>query len=247
MKRISLPIWITIIILGGLLLSTVLAQTGIYTISAWVVAGGGSSSAGGAYNLDGTIGQAAAGRVSSGIYTLDSGYWALDESTPSALNSRVYLPLANRGLPPTITPTPKATLTPTPTPTESPPVTLLCNDPKGNEGENAAKPFTNIGQACIGSFNNPANDVDDWYEVNLAVGQTITVDLTSIPAGDNYDVYLYIRGNEGSPVKQSTNTGSANETFTYQVPTASRYYVRVYDKTPTTVSAKTYVLKVSVQ
>ena len=41
MKRLSIPIWVTSIILGGLLLSIVLAQTGGYTISAFVVAGGG--------------------------------------------------------------------------------------------------------------------------------------------------------------------------------------------------------------
>jgi hypothetical protein len=93
---------------------------------------------------------------------------------------------------------------------------------------------------------NPSDDVDDWYEVNLDAGRTITVNLSSIPAGDNYDVYLYIRGNQGTPVQLSVNPGSANERFTYPVPTTSRYYVRVYDKSPTTASAKTYILKVNI-
>jgi Bacterial pre-peptidase C-terminal domain len=244
MKRLSLPIWVIIIILGGLLLSTVLAQTGGYTISAFVVAGGGgSSSAGSAYDLDGTIGQTFTSRISGGSFTLDTGYWALEDVAAAPEISRVYIPQISRSKPPPPTATPK----PQPTPTKTPIVTLPCNDVVDNEGENAAAPFTNFGQACIGSFNNPAGDIDDWYEVNLAVGQTITVDLTVIPAGDNYDVYLYIRGNEGAPVAQPINHGTPTESFTYQAPTASRYYIRVYDKTAASVSAKTYVLKASIQ
>lgn len=249
MKRIPLPLWVTIAILSGLLLTSVVAQPGAYNISAWVVAGGGGDSTGGAYGLNGTIGQSAAGRITGGNYTLDSGYWAFEDAQvigPPGLR-RVYLPMSNRPLlPPTQTPTRTPSTPPTPTVTATPNVTLLCNDKEPNEGEALAAPLRDIGQACVGSFANAANDVDDWYEVNLAVGNTITVDLSNIPAGNNYDVYLYIRGNQGTPVQLSVNQGSANERFTYAVPTTSRYYVRVYDKTPSIASAKTYILKVTI-
>jgi hypothetical protein len=247
MKRIPLPLWITIAVLSGLLLSSVVAQPGAYNISAWVVAGGGGGSTGGAYGLDGTIGQSAAGPISGGTYTLESGYWALDDSRSAGPSLPVYLPMVSRPIPvPTRTPTRTPSVTPTRTPTRTPDVSLLCNDQEPNEGEDLAAPLRDIGQACRGSFVNPSDDVDDWYEVNLDAGRTITVDLSSIPAGDNYDVYLYIRGNQGTPVKLSVNPGSANELFTYPVPTTSRYYVRVYDKTPATASAKTYILKVNI-
>jgi hypothetical protein len=248
MKRIPLPLWITIAVLSGLLLSSVVAQPGAYNISAWIVAGGGGGSTGGAYGLDGTIGQAAAGPIAGGSYTLESGYWAFEDA--QVIEERrgfVYLPMVSRPIPvPTRTPTRTPSVPPTRTPTSTPEVSLPCNDQEPNEGEEFAAPLRDIGQACRGSFVNPSDDVDDWYEVNLDAGRTITVDLSSIPAGDNYDVYLYIRGNQGTPVQLSANPGSANEHFTYPVPTTSRYYVRVYDKSPTTASAKTYILKVNI-
>ena len=46
---------------------------------------------GGAYTLDGTIGQADAGSLSGGSYTLNGGYWFA--ATSVLLDQLVYLPL----------------------------------------------------------------------------------------------------------------------------------------------------------
>ena len=64
---------------------------GIFTIDWWSVDGGGGRSSGGAYVLDGTIGQADAGVLGGATYSSTDGYWgvALPRST-------ILLPLVKR-------------------------------------------------------------------------------------------------------------------------------------------------------
>jgi hypothetical protein len=62
----------------------VLAQSGGYTIG-WFTLGSGGQASGGAYTLDGVIGQADAGVFTGGGYTLRGGF-------VQAANPRVYLP-----------------------------------------------------------------------------------------------------------------------------------------------------------
>ena len=58
------------------------------TIAPYVVAGGGGTSTGGGFTLDGTIGQAAAGGpVSAGSFSINAGFWEA-VSTPSASKKR---------------------------------------------------------------------------------------------------------------------------------------------------------------
>ncbi len=92
--------------LGFLLASPYLARAQNYSISWYAIAGGGGSSAGGVYNLTGTIGQASAGRLSGGNYTLEGGFWGLIAAvqTPGApllsiatANSKVILSWTNSG------------------------------------------------------------------------------------------------------------------------------------------------------
>jgi hypothetical protein len=59
----------------------------ILTIDWWSVDGGGNRSSGGAYVLDGTIGQMDAGVLSGGNFSLAGGYWAV------AIPRSVYLPI----------------------------------------------------------------------------------------------------------------------------------------------------------
>jgi|DewCreStandDraft_4_1066084.scaffolds.fasta_scaffold130724_2 hypothetical protein len=77
----------------------VLAQTGAGFDLAWntVDAGGYTFSTEGGYALGGTIGQADAGMLSGGSYTLSGGFWAGGEIT--AHGSRIYLPLVLRAAP----------------------------------------------------------------------------------------------------------------------------------------------------
>jgi hypothetical protein len=68
-----------------------LAQGG-YDLSWWTVDGGGNMvSAGGGYELGGTIGQPDAGVLTGGGYTLGGGFWRGGSST--APWYEVYLPL----------------------------------------------------------------------------------------------------------------------------------------------------------
>lgn len=48
-----------------------------YSIDWYKVAGGGGTSTGGVYSLSGTIGQADAGHLSGGNFTLDGGFWGI--------------------------------------------------------------------------------------------------------------------------------------------------------------------------
>jgi hypothetical protein len=79
-------------LLLALLLSTTLAAAAgpQPDLDRWTVDGGGGTSRGGTYVLDGTIGQAEAGAGSSGApYTLSGGFWG-DAAQRGYV---VYLPL----------------------------------------------------------------------------------------------------------------------------------------------------------
>ncbi|HEY1011822.1 MAG TPA: hypothetical protein VGE07_03900 [Herpetosiphonaceae bacterium] len=70
----------------------VFAQATGYSMLRWVVGGGGgeSRSADGRYALNGTIGQADAGRLAGGQYALEGGFW------PGAGLHKVYLAQVGR-------------------------------------------------------------------------------------------------------------------------------------------------------
>ena len=64
---------------------------GMLAIDWWSVDGGGDRSSGGAYVLDGTIGQADAGVLSGGAFTISGGYWAV-----AIPRSSIHLPFIKR-------------------------------------------------------------------------------------------------------------------------------------------------------
>ena len=80
---------IALVILAAAAVSSVrAAPTASYEITWYTIDGGGGTLSGGAYTLDGTLGQPDAGTLNGGSYTLDGGYWS-----GSAMMYRVYLPL----------------------------------------------------------------------------------------------------------------------------------------------------------
>ena len=85
--RLSLLLMAALLVVS---VSVVLAQVGGgYDLTWSTIDGGGTtSSCGGSYSLNGTIGQADAGTLSGGSYTLVGGFWG-GASGPSQL----YLPL----------------------------------------------------------------------------------------------------------------------------------------------------------
>jgi hypothetical protein len=92
MKR-HLPLILLILAILALLTSEVLAEGG-YAIPRAVIAGGGGLSAGGQYDLHGTIGQPLAAVSNGGDFDMSSGFWGWLESFFD-----VYLPLVLRNNP----------------------------------------------------------------------------------------------------------------------------------------------------
>ena len=71
-----------------------LAQSGGYDLSWWTVDGGGATfSGGGGYSLGGTAGQADAGALAGGSYTLSGGFWY---GEAAAGEGEIYLPIIMR-------------------------------------------------------------------------------------------------------------------------------------------------------
>ena len=89
-RRLALALLIAAV-LGA---SAARAQTGGgYDLTWSTIDAGGGSSAGGSYQLTGTLGQPDAGTtLSGGSYSLSGGFW----SGASSLGSKVYLPLQRR-------------------------------------------------------------------------------------------------------------------------------------------------------
>lgn len=80
-RTASFP-WFVALWLG--MVASVWAQN--YSVDWFKVAGGGGTSTGGGYSLSGTSGQPAAGKLSGGNYSLESGFWSMAAAvqTPGA-------------------------------------------------------------------------------------------------------------------------------------------------------------------
>ena len=64
----------------------------VFDIPWFSIDGGGGASSGGAYSLNGTIGQADAGSMSGGAYTLSGGFWA----GAGPVMQNIFLPMVER-------------------------------------------------------------------------------------------------------------------------------------------------------
>jgi hypothetical protein len=101
-------------------------QTGPpFDLSRNVIAAGGTTSTGGDFRIEGTIGQAAVGTVmSDGQFSQTGGFWhpelAATTPTPTPMPTPTPTPTATPSPTPTPNPTPMPTPTGTPTPTPSP-------------------------------------------------------------------------------------------------------------------------------
>ena len=71
------------------------AQLGNYILNWWTVDGGGGTSSGNGYTLNGTLGQPDAGTIASGNgYTLAGGFW--HGGVVAAVQLKLYLPVVVR-------------------------------------------------------------------------------------------------------------------------------------------------------
>jgi hypothetical protein len=84
-----------LILLGVVLLltaSALAASEAGYQLNWYTVDGGGGSSSAGVYTLSGTIGQAYAGVLSGGTYSLVGGFWG----GAKVAGGQFFLPLVNK-------------------------------------------------------------------------------------------------------------------------------------------------------
>ena len=95
MKRTLFIASILLILLVGVSLASAQTLDG-YTIDWWTTGGGGGTSAAEGYSLSGSIGQADAGEMSGGGYTVTGGFWgdAVEQAAVQPYQS--YLPLVKR-------------------------------------------------------------------------------------------------------------------------------------------------------
>ena len=80
------------ILAGALLGSAQAASGGGYTLDKSVIASGGGTSGdqtGALYTVNGTIGQPAAGAISGGTYTLNSGFQTAAPAAPTAAGASI--------------------------------------------------------------------------------------------------------------------------------------------------------------
>jgi len=240
----SSVLWLTGIV-ALLLLATgiALAQTGSgFDLTWWTVGGGGGTLTGGGFTLRGSVGQPdAGGPLTGGGFALYSGFWApapaggappTDTPTPTATQppgpTDTPTPTATQPPGPTDTPTPTATVTgaPTDTPTATPTATPgagACPDAY-EPNEDFASAIAITPGVAIQSYICDASD-QDWFRFDVTAGQTIVVELTNVPAGTDYDLWLHAPN--GEQVASSINSGAADERIEHTATMSGAYRVLV--------------------
>jgi hypothetical protein len=74
-----------------------------------------------------------------------------------------------------------------------------------------------------------SGDPDDYYYVDLLAAATLDLFLSNLPAGTNYDLYLY-RWTGGNHLTRSVNPGTMPEQIHIELG-PGRYGIRVYPST----------------
>lgn len=107
--------------------------------------------------------------------------------------------------------------------------------PRPNEVCDVCEPNSSLIEACgplspATSYQFPVRCTtgrdDDWYYIDLECSGTVCLDVTNIPAGTDYSVYLY---NEARVILCSSDQhGNTPEHVCCPLDQAGRYYVRVY-------------------
>ena len=156
----------------------------------------------------------------------------------------VLLPVLSPTATPTVTPTPTDTPTPTPTATSTPspePAGTQVYLPIGLAEYSAAcaryEPNASIydahgplvsGQAYF-AYICPGDENDYYYYFDISTHNPITMDLTGIPDGADYDLFLYDRLAPGDEyIAYSREGGNTDEHIDYTPVVTGRYYTRVW-------------------
>jgi hypothetical protein len=102
-----------------------------------------------------------------------------------------------------------------------------CSSPYNNYEPNNYRCSTTFALSSgvpIQSYICSPDDKDDYYYIEVTTLNPITVRLTNIPRGVDYDLYLYWGD---SIVARSDNFGNANDAFTYTPSQPGIYFIRV--------------------
>jgi len=89
------------------------------------------------------------------------------------------------------------------------------------------------------AFIESAQDLNDYYPLQMLAAHTIRIELTSLPANANFDLFLY---NTNRTEISRSDTGNPDETINTPVLPAGTYYVRV-KQTSGFSNSDTYSLK----
>lgn len=146
--------------------------------------------------------------------------------------SKHFLPLLAYDLLPTSTPTPTpsptatrtATATSIPSPTATPTPDPCQQFEPNNTLGSAFGPLPN-GAVIEAALCN--GDPDDYYQVVLTVPATLQASLHNLPAGTDYDLYLYDVNAPSQYLVRSANAGTDPE-FIQIGLSAGRYVLRIY-------------------
>ncbi len=89
-------------------------------------------------------------------------------------------------------------------------------------------------------------DQDDYYHFTPSTGAGVSISLTNIPSGCDYDLYVYYYDGQYRQVAYSNRGGNADEGVTFAPVAGRKYYVRVY-RCSGFSSQQPYRLRVSYQ
>jgi hypothetical protein len=74
-----------------------------------------------------------------------------------------------------------------------------------------------------------ATDREDYYHFTPSTAATVQIALTNIPAGADYDLYVYYYdGAQYQLVAQSNKSGNQSEGVTFMPVAGRKYYIRIY-------------------
>ncbi len=121
-------------------------------------------------------------------------------------------------------PTPTAMPTPTLTPTQIP---CLTEEQEPNNTASEAQSHLPLCQGTTIMGRLPDGDNDDLYQMDVSAQSRVVIDLTAVPAGTDYNLYLYSYDQSLTLVDYSGELGTSDEHIEVDLAPGT-YYVRVY-------------------
>lgn len=125
-----------------------------------------------------------------------------------------------------------------------------CNDIEdANDSTLDAAPpeLTTPNGVCRGSLQDDPVGEDDYYQLLLQSGQTVTLQLGGIPAGGDYSLLFYNISASSNPLASSKLPGNNDEQIVYQVNATAAYQIRIRQDIQSASATNSYLLRVVVQ